>query len=121
MWEKPIQKEHIACRTGERQRRHIREHLWRNRKLPIGALLVWVRLLIYARQHFQCPVGVCGINQRNPASHDHRTAIICRILMPRTACLRKAGDIYTYTDDLPGHLLWGHESRDVIHQPWMLG
>src|SRR5262249_17771114 len=55
----------------------------------------------------------------HPAGHDDRTAMICRILMPRTACLRKTRDIHSYTDDLPCHLPWSHESRDVVHQPWM--
>ena len=67
MQEKPIQKEHIACRAGERERRRVGEHLRRDRKLPLGGLLVWVGLLIHAWQHFQRPIGVGGIDQRYPA------------------------------------------------------
>src|SRR5262245_43835246 len=41
--------------------------------------------------------------------------------MPRTAGLRKTRDIHPYTDDLPGELPVGRESRHGVHQPWMLG
>src|SRR5262245_47272939 len=40
--QKPIQKEHIACRVGEGERWRVGEHFRRCRKLSIGALLVWV-------------------------------------------------------------------------------
>ena len=114
MRQKPIQKEHIACRAGERERRRIWEHLRRYSKLPLGGLLVWVGLLIHAWQHFQRPIGVGGIDQRYPAGQDDRTAMIRRILMPGTAGLRKTRDIHPHADDLPCDLPWGHESRDGV-------
>src|SRR5262245_35550577 len=120
MREKPIQKEHIACRAGERKPWHVGEHLWRDRKFPVGALPVGERLLIPARQHFQRPVGVSGIDQWYPAGQDDGTALIRRILMPGTPGLRKTRDIHPHADDLPGYLPWGHESHDVVHQPRML-
>src|SRR5262249_60929943 len=57
MREKPIQKEHIACGAGERERWCAWDYLRRYIKLPISGLLVWVRLLVHAWQHFQCPIG----------------------------------------------------------------
>src|SRR5262245_20843588 len=121
MREKPIQKQDIAGRASKRARRRVWEHLLRQIKLPLGGLLVGVGLLIYAWQHFQRPVGVGGIHQWYPAGHHDWTVRIRRILMPRTAGLRKTRDIHPHTDDLPSELPRGRESRHGVHQPWMLG
>ena len=121
MREKPIQKEDITGRAGERARRCVWEHLLRQIKLPLSSLLVRVGLLIHAGQHFQRPVGVGGIHQRYPAGHHDRTVLIRRILMPRTPGLRKTRDIHPHTDDLPGELPWDREARHGVQQPWMLG
>src|SRR5215510_12923883 len=120
MRERPIQKQDIAGRASKRARRRAWEHLPRQIKLPLGGLLVGVGLLIYAWQHFQRPVGVGGIHQWHPAGHHDWTVRIRRILMPRTAGLRKTRDIHPHTDDLPGELPRDREARHGVYQSWML-
>jgi hypothetical protein len=62
MRQKPIQKENIPRRTGERYARAIREEVWRNEDLPVLSLLVGIRSLINTRNHFQSTVGCGGVD-----------------------------------------------------------
>lgn len=62
MRQKPIQKENIPRRTGERCARGIREEVWCNEDLPVLSLLVGIRGLIDTWNHFQSTVGHGGVD-----------------------------------------------------------
>ena len=120
MGQKPIQKEHIAGRTGERAGLHVWQRLLGHIKLAISRLLMGIGSRVVPWQHFECTIGFCRIDKRNPACQSNWTARINGILMPRTARLGKTRNVDTDTNHLASALVRSHQPGNGIPQAWML-
>ena len=62
MREEPIEKNHIACWTGDRGPWGVWQELWRDEDFPVLCLLVGIGGVIHARNHLQGAVGHGGVD-----------------------------------------------------------